>query len=187
MQVLCVGLPRTGTESLQQALLTLGYDHTYHGWDILFEAPLYSPGWVGLARRKFNIHRAKPKAAAEMNGDCDITAAEFDALLGHCTAVTDAAGSVFAAELIRAYPEAKVVLNVRRDEEAWYQSVCQTILDHSYGSSTLWFASFFSSGLFWGWHVYHRFLWACLFRSFDGNIDHAVRNNARWVYRGENQ
>jgi hypothetical protein len=30
MQVLCVGLPRSGTESLQQALLILGYDHTYH-------------------------------------------------------------------------------------------------------------------------------------------------------------
>jgi hypothetical protein len=30
MQVLCVGLPRSGTESLQQALLLLGYDYTYH-------------------------------------------------------------------------------------------------------------------------------------------------------------
>ncbi len=30
MQVLCVGPPRSATESLQQALLTLGYDHTYH-------------------------------------------------------------------------------------------------------------------------------------------------------------
>jgi Sulfotransferase domain len=30
MQVLCVGLPRSGTESLQKALLRLGYDYTYH-------------------------------------------------------------------------------------------------------------------------------------------------------------
>ena len=30
MQVICVGLPRSGTESLQKALLTLGYDYTYH-------------------------------------------------------------------------------------------------------------------------------------------------------------
>ena len=30
MEVLCVGLPRSGTESLQQALLKLGYDYTYH-------------------------------------------------------------------------------------------------------------------------------------------------------------
>jgi hypothetical protein len=37
MQVLCVGLPRSGTESLQQALLTLGYDYTYH-----VRLPLYT-------------------------------------------------------------------------------------------------------------------------------------------------
>lgn len=30
MQVLCVGLPRSGTESLQKALLRLGYDYTFH-------------------------------------------------------------------------------------------------------------------------------------------------------------
>lgn len=30
MEVLCVGLPRNGTESLQQALLKLGYDYTFH-------------------------------------------------------------------------------------------------------------------------------------------------------------
>lgn len=30
MQVICVGLPRSGTESLQKALLMLGYDYTYH-------------------------------------------------------------------------------------------------------------------------------------------------------------
>lgn len=30
MQVICVGLPRSGTESLQMALLLLGYDYTYH-------------------------------------------------------------------------------------------------------------------------------------------------------------
>lgn len=34
-------------------------------------------------------------------------------------AVTDAVASVFAAELIAAYPEAKVVLNYRRDLDAW--------------------------------------------------------------------
>lgn len=28
MEVICVGLPRSGTESLQQALMLLGYDHT---------------------------------------------------------------------------------------------------------------------------------------------------------------
>lgn len=52
MEVLCVGLPRSGTESLQHALLTLGYDHTYHGWDIIYEQPNYAQQWVKLCRKK---------------------------------------------------------------------------------------------------------------------------------------
>lgn len=52
MEVLCVGLPRSGTESLQNALLTLGYDHTYHGWDIIYEQPNYAQQWVKLCRKK---------------------------------------------------------------------------------------------------------------------------------------
>lgn len=125
MQVFCVGFPRTGTESLQQALITLGYDYTYHGWDILFEQPLYSDKWVDLERRKFKVHTNNRSI---LDDDCKITAAEFDEVFGRCTAVTDAAGSVFAAELIEAYPDAKVVLNIRRDEDAWYQSACKTLV-----------------------------------------------------------
>lgn len=30
MEVICPGFPRSGTESLQTALIKLGYDHTYH-------------------------------------------------------------------------------------------------------------------------------------------------------------
>lgn len=56
MEVLCVGLPRSGTESLQHALLKLGYDHTLHGWDIILEEPNYCQQWVGLSRRKYVIN-----------------------------------------------------------------------------------------------------------------------------------
>lgn len=52
MEVLCVGMPRTGTESLQHALLRLGYDHTYHGWDIIYDQPNYAQQWVRLCRKK---------------------------------------------------------------------------------------------------------------------------------------
>lgn len=109
--------PQSATESLQQALIMLGYDHTYHGWDILFEEPRYIRGWVRLARKKW-FDPGSP------DGDCHISAAEFDELLGHCVAVTDAAASCFAAQMIEAYPDAKVILNVRRDagfgdQEEW--------------------------------------------------------------------
>jgi hypothetical protein len=179
MQVLCVGLPRTGTESLQQALLRLGYDHTYHGWDIVYDdAGCYSPGWVALARRKwFSSGKEKRKGAV-------ITAAEFDELLGHSVAVTDAAASVFAAEMIAAYPEAKVVLNMRRDLDGWERSLNSTLV-HANESWGFWIASWLDRECFWAWHVYERFLWPLLFRAPDGDMKRAIRGNARWVQRGE--
>ncbi|CAH0046122.1 unnamed protein product [Clonostachys solani] len=181
MQVLCVGFPRTGTESLQQALITLGYDYTYHGWDILFEQPLYSDKWVNLARRKFKVCTSDKSI---LDGDCKITAAEFDEVLGHCTAVTDAAGSVFAAELIEAYPDAKVILNIRRDEDAWYQSVCKTLVGEM--NPMLYIMSWFCTEMFWAWHVYWRFLWACQFRAPDGDSRRGICGNGRWIYREHN-
>ena len=81
MQVICVGPPRSGTESLQQALLALGYDYTYHGWDIMFETPHRMPTWARLCRKKWY-------GAAD--GEADLTAVDFDAVLGHAAAVTDA-------------------------------------------------------------------------------------------------
>lgn len=75
MEVVSAGLPRSGIESLQYALRRLGYDYTYHGWDILFEHPYYAQEWSKLARKKFFHDTAG-------NGDCDISGEEFDNLLG---------------------------------------------------------------------------------------------------------
>ncbi|OIW27920.1 hypothetical protein CONLIGDRAFT_682928 [Coniochaeta ligniaria NRRL 30616] len=179
MEVICVGLPRTGTESLQQALLTLGYDHTYHGWDIVYDEQIHSPGWVRLARKKwFGPDLSSPSSPSSPA----ITAADFDALLGHAVAVTDAAASVFAAEMIAAYPEAKVVLNMRRDVDAWHASVVRTLV-HANESWAFWVASWLDRECFWAWHVYERFLWPLLFRAPDGDMGKAVRRNARWIAR----
>ncbi|AEO71876.1 uncharacterized protein THITE_2148457 [Thermothielavioides terrestris NRRL 8126] len=180
MQVLCVGLPRTGTESLQQALLHLGYEHTYHGWDVVYDADAgagYAPGWVALARRKWYAGLGgKGGGSAEAR----ITAEDFDELLGHCVAVTDAAASVFAAEMIAAYPEAKVVLNMRRDLDAWERSLRNTLV-HANESWGFWIASWLDRECFWAWHVYERFLWPLLFRAPDGDMARAIRGNARWI------
>ncbi|KAJ3579560.1 hypothetical protein NPX13_g1007 [Xylaria arbuscula] len=53
-----------------------------------------------------------------LSGDNKITATDFDAVLGYLVAVADTAGSVFAAEPIAAYPNAKVILNYREDIDA---------------------------------------------------------------------
>ncbi len=186
MQVLCVGLPRTGTESLQQALIHLGYEHTYHGWDIVYDEKCYAPGWVKLARRKWYSSN-NPSGGEGPEGKrkgAVITAADFDELLGHSVAVTDAAASVFAAEMVAAYPEAKVVLNMRRDLDAWEKSLDGTLV-HANESWGFWVASWLSRECFWAWHVYERFLWPLLFRAGDGGMKRAIRGNARWIQRGE--
>lgn len=113
-----------------------------------------------------------------------MTAEEFDELLGHSVAVTDAAASVFAAEMVAAYPGAKVVLNMRRDLEGWERSLDSTLV-HANESWGFWIASWLDRECFWAWHVYERFLWPLLFRAGDGDLKRAIQGNARWVQRGE--
>ncbi|XHG07983.1 hypothetical protein AWENTII_011115 [Aspergillus wentii] len=115
MKVLALGISRSGTESLALALRMLGYDHVFHGLELV-EQNTWEP-WVRLARRKWGI---KADSAYQM-GWSGITRDEFDVLLGHCEAVTDMPCAVFASELIKAYPEAKVILN-HRAVDSWYKS-----------------------------------------------------------------
>ncbi|KAK4189406.1 hypothetical protein QBC35DRAFT_146685 [Podospora australis] len=173
LEVICVGLPRSGTESLQHALIRLGYDHTFHGWDIVYEEPSYCREWVKLCRKKW---------FGPFSGTQTFTPADFDPLIGHSVAVTDAAASVFAAELITAYPDAKVILNYRKDVEAWHRSVTTTLVraQHQW---LLFFMSCLHSDCFWAWHVFVRFMWPGLFRALDGNIETGVCRNGRWVAR----
>lgn len=175
MEVLCVGPPRSGTESLQHALLKLGYDYTYHDWDIVFGQPAPAQEWAKLARRKFC-------PMDDIDGDCEITAADFDRLIGHCVAVTDAPSSVFASEMIRAYPEAKVILNLRRDLDKWHQSAMKNLVNVN-NNWLIYCMSFFSKELFWAWHAYERIIWSGLFRCIDGNLYAGIGKNGKWIYR----
>ena len=175
MEVLCVGFPRSGTESLQCALLKLGYSHTYHGWDMLFEAPSYLRKWAGLARKK----GYGPPALGDLP---KVSRDDFDEILGHCMAVTDAPGSVFAAELIAAYPEAKVVLNVRRDLDAWLASLENTVLAAE-RSRRVRVGAAFCSELFWCYHVFSHYMWARLFRSPGTGTAESATANGKWIYR----
>jgi hypothetical protein len=81
------------------------------------ETPHRMKSWVALARRKYFSDPAQA-----------ISTADFDALLGHSVAVTDAAANCFAPELIAAYPNAKVVLNMRSNLDAWNDSVMSNIV-----------------------------------------------------------
>ncbi|CAF9942405.1 hypothetical protein IMSHALPRED_003661 [Imshaugia aleurites] len=107
MKVLCLGLPRTGTDSLRRALKLLGINDVYHGFPAFFENPRDCEMWYEAHKSKFE-NRGKPFGRDE-----------FDKLLGHCQAVADHPCCVFAEELVQAYPEAKVILTTRPDND-WF-------------------------------------------------------------------
>lgn len=67
-----------------------------------------------------------------------MTRADWDRLFGRCEAITDM-GSFFALDLIKAYPEAKIIL-VERDVDSWDRSVEEAIIDTTWG----WRADFFT-------------------------------------------
>ena len=101
MQVLSLGLPRTGTLSMQKALIKLGYHHTYHALD----APSSPTHWM-----------LWEDAADATWGGCakSFTREDWDRLLGNCAATTDLP-AMFGPQLIEAYPEVRTVLDVLHD------------------------------------------------------------------------
>ena len=117
MQVLSLGMPRTGTVSMQAALELLGYEPTYHGYTALYNLD-HLPAWTAAFEAKYH-HNGEP-----------FTRQDWDRLLGEFGAVTDSPCICFAEDLINAYPDAKVVL-VERDVDAWYQSF-QGLIDEYY-------------------------------------------------------
>lgn len=75
--------------------------------------------WADAAEAKFTPER-RPDLAP-------FGRAEWDQLLGEFRATTDSPGCFFAAELMAAYPDAKVVL-VERDVDKWFASFSSTVM-----------------------------------------------------------
>jgi hypothetical protein len=172
VKVLCLGLPRTGTESLSVALRTLGLA-TYHGWDLVFEPDGRKLQLCDeLLRRKYNGAR---------DGDVQITRAEFDILLNDNQAVVDSLCLFFAPELLAAYPEAKVVLNLRPDINAWYHSINKTIVQEIDQSWIIWGMQWFSPEFYWLYSLYLRYGYPGVFHG--ATTTDSIQQNAKWVYR----
>ncbi|TLD04411.1 uncharacterized protein PgNI_12140 [Pyricularia grisea] len=116
VQILSMGLIRTGSASITQALTTLGYKNVHHGISAIAD------------REKFALFSAAADAhfstLPTYTGKA-FSRADWDALFGDCEAVTDM-GSFFAPHLIAAYPDAKVIL-VERDVDRWFESTDQAI------------------------------------------------------------
>ncbi|KUJ18883.1 uncharacterized protein LY89DRAFT_554216, partial [Mollisia scopiformis] len=112
VKILIVGLWRTGTSSLLQALQTLGYHNTYprdspspNTWNSLS----YNQAWNRVIDSKFLDGNAIPRET-------------FDELMGDCMVISGVPCQLFLDDLLAAYPDAKVILTAR-DMEKWYPSI----------------------------------------------------------------
>lgn len=81
-----------------------------------------------------------------------------------------------------AYPEAKVVLNSRKDEDAWHSSVIANIAAAA-ENWHVYMTSWFTAHGYWTWTVYGTYLWRLLFRTPDGDPARAIRRNGKWIKR----
>ncbi|KAE9962042.1 hypothetical protein BLS_000904 [Venturia inaequalis] len=111
-QVLVLGMPRTGTQSLGEALRTLGHQNVYHMTSV--GPNNHHDKWVAALEAKF-----------ESKGT-EFTRQDFDEILGDFDAVSDFPCSIFYRELMSAYPTASLILSTR-PEDAWYTSMSKTL------------------------------------------------------------
>jgi hypothetical protein len=104
IEVIGAGLGRTGTLSLKTALERLGFSRCYHMVDVL----------------------ARPGDARIWSDAAQGKSIDWDSLFEGYRATVDWPGCSFYPELLRRFPEAKVILTVR-DPGRWYESARQTI------------------------------------------------------------
>lgn len=106
LQILAVGLPRTGSSSLKQALIDLGFGGCMH-MDELFNQPKLVDLWIELYE----------------TGKTDT-----ETLFSGYQSSTDFPGALLYKELLAVYPDLKIIIN-NRDAESWYKSMINTVHD----------------------------------------------------------
>ncbi|KAK5175373.1 uncharacterized protein LTR77_000512 [Saxophila tyrrhenica] len=111
-QILVFGLPRTGTQSLLDALEILGCSKTYHMRNVQERGHI--DDWITLLKQR--------------NEGEGVNLSLLDHLLDDCEAVADFPVSIFYRELLRLYPNAKVVVTSRNEDE-WIRSMSTTLID----------------------------------------------------------
>lgn len=124
MRVLVLGVSRTGTSSIMQALQTLGYT-PFHMMQIHRDNSQI-PYWHEAINVTFLPDSSRP---AHQRGAPPYGREELDKLLAEYDAVTDWPAALFVEQLVEAYPEAKVVLT-RRGYESWERSMRESIWLH---------------------------------------------------------
>lgn len=140
MEILILGMPRTGIISLRTGLAQLGYK-CFHG-QMMDKFPELYPLWEEALRAKYLDE-------GELFGR-----AEYDKLLGDYNVSCNFPGTLVAADLIAAYPNAKVILT-NRDVDAWLRSMHQSVDSAVTWKSFDWIAPF--DPVYGPWWKYHKF------------------------------
>ncbi|KAH7336626.1 hypothetical protein BKA65DRAFT_402987 [Rhexocercosporidium sp. MPI-PUGE-AT-0058] len=117
MEVLVLGLCRTGTMSMRIALEKLGYKNVYH-FSSVFEHQSHPDLWIAALKAKYE----------QKGGLCPggVTRDYWDNIIGEYNAMTDIPCACFAPELIASYPSAKLILTTR-SAASWHSSMMHTI------------------------------------------------------------
>ncbi|RDA85192.1 hypothetical protein CP532_2379 [Ophiocordyceps camponoti-leonardi (nom. inval.)] len=111
--LLVLGLSRTGGTSLSRALSLLGYERLYDLDDVANDEPDQADFWLRAVRRK-------------LDGGEGFDRLEIEALLKGYDGVRNVPAAAFAAELIRCFPDSKVILPTR-DPNSWHASCLTTV------------------------------------------------------------
>jgi hypothetical protein len=105
LKLINAGLGRTGTTSLKVALDRLGFGPCYHMFDIVTSEERLEQ-WEKIV--------------------CDGQRPGWEAVFGGYTSAVDGPSAIYYEQLMKAFPEAKIVLTIR-DAERWYQSTYDTL------------------------------------------------------------
>jgi len=99
-KIICVGLVKTGLQSLREALHKLGYEHFFDQDQIVSTYPL----WDMLV--KGGAERSKVNARIQRT-------------LGHYEVIMGLPAACFWEELVQAFPKAKVILTDLEEDQWW--------------------------------------------------------------------
>jgi len=104
------GHARTGTASMKVALELLGFGPTYHMWEV-----------GGVSENSLNLAYKVSHINDWMEAQSGPP--DFDKLFRNYSSAVDAPAVFWFEELLRKYPEAKVILTKRSSSKAWAQSI----------------------------------------------------------------
>ncbi|KAI5356836.1 hypothetical protein Slin15195_G052220 [Septoria linicola] len=110
--VIVLGLPRTGTQSIADALHLLGYEKVWHMRELHRSGAALWDEWTELLRDKQDnkqFHRGRLTKVLQ----------EYDA-------ITDLPPALFGPEIIAAVPRANLIV-LERDEDSWFRSFSSTL------------------------------------------------------------